>query len=117
MGDLFNRPLQTDRRRELRSNATKPEQTLWRHLRNNQLEHKFRRQQGVGPYILDFYCPSLKLCIEIDGDSHETPEGKIYDQARTEFLNQANIKTLRFTNTEVTENIQGVLETIRVNCL
>ncbi len=115
MGIIYNQLLQKDRRQDLRNNSTRAEQLLWKHIRQNQLGYKFRRQNGIGPYILDFYCPHLKLCIEVDGDSHETEEGKIYDHAREEFLKQAGIKTIRFTNIEVKKNIQGVLESIRMD--
>ena len=68
-------------RKQLRNNPTKAEQVLWKYLKNKQIKgYKFRRQHSVGNYILDFYCPALKLCIEIDGDSHFTDEGKNYDK-------------------------------------
>lgn len=65
-----------ERRQILRTNATAPEQQLWQVLRNNQLGIKLRRQHGIGHYIADFYCPALKLVIEVDGDSHFTQDGQ-----------------------------------------
>jgi very-short-patch-repair endonuclease len=68
----------------------------------------------VGNYILDFYCPQHQLAIELDGDSHFTESGTEYDAKRTSFLNKIDIQVLRFTNTEVLENLENVLERIRV---
>lgn len=74
--------------------------------------YKFRRQHSVGAYILDFYCPSEKLAIELDGDSHFTDEAIEYDRQRTVYLNALNIKVLRFLNTDVYENLNAVCEKI-----
>jgi very-short-patch-repair endonuclease len=63
--------------------------------------------------VLDFYCPSEKLCIELDGDSHYTEAGFEYDTPRTEILNSLNIRVLRFENKEVFENPEGILEEIK----
>jgi len=74
--------------------------------------YKFRRQHSVGPYILDFYCPSEKLALELDGDSHFTEEAIIYDQERTVYLNALGITVLRFLNTDLYENAEAVCERI-----
>ena len=60
---------------------TEPEKRLWSILRNNQLGVKFRRQHGIGHYIVDFYCPELKLIIEVDGESHFSEDAQAYDRA------------------------------------
>jgi very-short-patch-repair endonuclease len=73
---------------------------------------KFRRQHSVGPYILDFYCPSVRLAIELDGDSHFTDEGLAYDRERTAYLNALRIRVLRFFNSDVHANVAGVCEQI-----
>ena len=74
----FNRKEKEVQRKELRSNGTKYEATLWLILKNRQIDGvRFRRQFSVGEYILDFYCPELKLGIELDGQGHYTIEGKI----------------------------------------
>ena len=112
MGTFYNQPLQTERRRTLRNNATESEQVLWKQLRGSQLKEKFRRQFGVGPYILDFYCRKLRLAIEIDGDSHFSPEAELYDKEREMFISSNEIKTIRFTNLDVTQNITGVIDSI-----
>lgn len=112
MGTFYNRQSQTERRRALRNNATRSEQILWVYLKESQLREKFRRQFGVGPYILDFYCRRIRLAIEIDGDSHFTNDAEQYDKDREIFINSNEIKTLRFTNIEVIENITAVIESI-----
>ena len=74
--------------------------------------YKFRRQHSVGSYILDFYCPSEKLAVELDGDSHFTDEAIEYDCERTAYLNAFNIKVLRFLNSNVYDNLNVVCEKI-----
>lgn len=110
---LNNRPILKERRKELRNNATPAEQELWRVLKQSNLDgYKFRRQHSVGPYILDFYCPSEKLAIELDGDSHFTDDAMAYDLERTAYLNGVGIRVLRFLNTDVYVNIEAVCEKI-----
>lgn len=74
--------------------------------------YKFRRQHGIGNYIVDFYCPSLNLAIEIDGESHYTKEGETHDKQRKMFLNNLGIQTIRFTNPQVKQNLGGVIDFI-----
>ena len=77
---LYNRPVLKNRRKELRNGATPAEIKLWSMLKHSNLGgYKFRRQQSVGSYILDFYCPSERLAIELDGDSHFTADAVEYD--------------------------------------
>jgi very-short-patch-repair endonuclease len=110
---LHNSPCMKNRRKELRKNTTPAEQRLWRILRNRNLAgHKFRRQHSVGPYVLDFYCPAHKLAIELDGDTHFNDEAEEYDKNRTNYLNSMGIKELRFLNTDVFQNLDGVSEKI-----
>ncbi len=105
-----------DNRKKLRNSLTPAEAKLWTLLKNSQLENKkFRRQHSVGPYVLDFYCPSEKLCIELDGEGHYNGASFEYDSARTEYLNSLNIKVIRFENKDVFENTEGVLEEIKRN--
>ena len=102
MGTLFNRPDQKQRRQYLRTHMTKAEVILWSSLKGRGVRgEKFRRQQGVGVYILDFYCPSLRLAIELDGESHETTEAKKKDRERQDQLEQVGIRFLRFSNEAV----------------
>jgi len=97
--------------RQLRKNATDAEMLLWNILRDRQLENKkFRRQHPIGNYVLDFYCDTDKLAIELDGGQHA--DQKAYDQKRTDFLNAQGITVLRFWNNDVLTNIEGTAETI-----
>ena len=101
------------RRRVLRGRATEAERILWRLLRARRfLKLKFRRQHPVGPYIVDFYCARHRLAVELDGGQHFTLEGLAYDKRRTDYLAARSIRVLRFTNRELFENSDGVLETI-----
>jgi len=86
---------------------------MWRYLRNKQVFGlKFFRQYGVGSYILDFYCPELRLAIEIDGGQHNDKINILRDDNRTKFLNTLDINVIRFWNNDLTKNIAGVLEKI-----
>jgi very-short-patch-repair endonuclease len=96
--------------RRLRKNQTDAEKLLWKILRNRQLLGlKFRRQRPVGPYILDFYCHDCKLCVELDGGQHYTGEAQQEDEDRAAFLATRGVRTLRFSNLDVLQNIEGVL--------
>ncbi|MFA4875610.1 MAG: endonuclease domain-containing protein [bacterium] len=80
---LKGNPSQLDFKRHLRSEMTEPERCLWYRIRSKQLNSlKFRRQHGIGPYIVDFYCPERALVIEIDGDTHFTDEQQKLDSIR-----------------------------------
>lgn len=112
---IFNRPSKKKTRQYLRNNSTNAEQVLWRFLKNRQLGgYKFRRQYSIGRYIVDFYCPRLKLVIEVDGDTHSTKEEIKYDCQRQQYIESLNIKVLRFTNIDIYESIDWVLEEILI---
>ena len=101
---------------ELRNNSTDVERLLWRHLRNSQLEGiKFRRQQPIETYIVDFISFEKRIVIELDGGQHA--ENICYDEQRDACLRSNGFVVLRFWNNDVIENIEGVLEVIRQNCL
>ncbi|HEX9023726.1 MAG TPA: endonuclease domain-containing protein [Geobacteraceae bacterium] len=107
---LHNDPLLKDRRRELRRNQTEAEKAFWANVRCRQFHGmRFLRQYSVGPYILDFYCPSLKLAVELDGGHHNRPENLDYDEARSAYLAAYGVEVQRFWNHDVMKNIQGVL--------
>ncbi len=108
MNKLYNDAAHKDRRRELRSSMTDAERTLWKMIRNQALGVRFLRQYGVGPYTLDFYCPAKRLAIEIDGGQHMEDGQRQHDDDRSVFLLQQNIKVIRFWNTEVLNNQEGV---------
>ena len=111
---LYNNQNLKLRRKTLRANMPQPEQVLWYYLKGKNLkDYKFRRQYSVDSYILDFYCPKLRLAIEIDGDSHFIDDNAVgYDQKREEFLAKQNVNVIRFTNSDVTENINAVMNKI-----
>jgi very-short-patch-repair endonuclease len=102
-----------NRARSLRKKATNCERILWRRLRNrNFAGYKFRRQHPLDPYILDFYCPAVKLAIELDGGGHNYGSGQMRDQKREEFLAKRGISVVRFWNHQVREELDGVLRAI-----
>ena len=105
-----NRHQQKELRRQLRNHATPAEAILWRMLRARQVcGLLWRRQFGAGPYVLDFYCPTLRLCVELDGAPHFTPEGAEHDQQRTDYLRQQRIRVIRFENRFIFEQADRVL--------
>jgi len=102
-----------NRARLLRKKATDTERILWRHLRNrNFAGYKFRRQHPLDCYILDFYCPTAKLAIELDGGGHNYCVGQIHDRTRSEFLARKGIVVLRFWNHQVRQELDSVLQAI-----
>lgn len=111
---IYNKPIFKDRRRELRTKPTRHEELLWYRLRRNQLDgYRFFRQYSAGPYILDFYCPKLRLAIELDGAQHSERDTMEYDHERTMYLLGLDITTIRFSNKEVMNNIKDVIAKIR----
>ena len=98
---------------ELRKNETEAEKIIWEKLKNNKIKNlKFRRQHPISIYIADFYCHQLKLVIEIDGEYHWSKEQIIKDKERTDILNFNGLEIIRFTNNEVLNNINWVMEKI-----
>jgi very-short-patch-repair endonuclease len=117
MGDrnrgIYSRPLQKTRRTELRHSLTPTEIILWRKLQNRQiLNKKFRRQSGIGPYIVDFYCPDCTLVVELDGAHHFGFLRPEYDEHRTRFLERLGLKVIRFENKQVFRELEYVLQSI-----
>jgi very-short-patch-repair endonuclease len=108
----YNRTqLKTARARRLRRESTEVEKRLWTKLRDGRLDGlSFRRQHPAGPFILDFYCPQLRLSIELDGSQHQTNE--LHDVRRAAWLRRCGVTELRFWNKDVTRNLVGVLEVI-----
>lgn len=103
-------------RKHLRNHSTSAEAILWKYLKNSQLEgRKFRRQHSIEFYILDFFCPSENINIELDGQEHFEGYGLVQDERRDEFLKSLNIKILRFENKQVFENIDWVLNEIKAH--
>lgn len=99
--------------RKLRREQTDVERKLWQALRNRRFaSFKFRRQQPVGPYIVDFVCFEEKLVVELDGSQHGTVENRAADRTRTAYLENDGFRVIRHWNHELNENFDGVLEGI-----
>ncbi len=100
-----------NRAKELRSRMTMAERKLWFEFLRG-YKHRFVRQKIIGNYILDFYCQKLKMGIEIDGDSHVGIRNEEYDKKRTDELKEIGIEIIRFWNTDILKNLNGVVEII-----
>ncbi|MCB9082594.1 MAG: endonuclease domain-containing protein [Lewinellaceae bacterium] len=101
--------------RKLRRSMTVPEQMLWEKLCRRQLNgFHFRNQHPMAHYILDFYCHQARLAIEVDGGYHQEEEQRVWDENRTEVLNELGITVLRFSNEEVSFNMESVLSVIKL---
>jgi very-short-patch-repair endonuclease len=113
MAKHYNRLPMKERRKALRNTLSKAEAIMWNHLSRRQLHGcKFRRQHSVDQYVIDFYCPELKIAIEIDGDSHFMPGAEEQDKVRQKYIESFGIQFLRFTNDDVYKNIDGVCQRI-----
>ena len=114
MRTYLNQPSGTvPRARELRKNATEAEKLMWRALRENFPDAKFRRQVPIGPYYADFFSFSMKLVIEVDGGQHG--EAQDYDARRTAFLEAQGLRVIRFWNNDVLGNIEDVITQISLS--
>lgn len=100
------------RARELCHPQTPAEATFWCALRNRNFGYKFRRQHPIGPFIIDFYCAEVKLCIEVDGSSHFEENKQEYDAARTAYLESHGYHMFRCTNDDNRYNIHAVIAEI-----
>jgi very-short-patch-repair endonuclease len=113
MGTTFNKKSQKERRQLLRANSTLAEKILWHSLRGRQvLGFKFRRQHGIKYYIVDFYCPELKLAIEADGYSHEGEAAQRRDVRRQCSIEREGVRFLRFSDDEILGNTDKVIRRI-----
>jgi len=108
-------PLLRDYARKNRNNPTEAESLLWDYLKADGLGVTFKRQQIIGDYIADFVCISSKLIVELDGGYHQLPQQQINDSQRTEWLESRGYKVLRFTNEELFNGINNVLDKINEN--
>ncbi len=108
------KPSLSHRAQELRQTETEAEQIIWSWLRTKKLNGvKFRRQEPVGKYIVDFVSFEKKLIIEIDGGQHSLEDNRINDKARTEWLKSQGFRVIRFWNNEVSANLDGVITRIK----
>ena len=113
MNEFFNREDQKNKRRGLRHSMPDADVMLWSRLKGRQLLGcKIRRQYSVGSFVLDFFSAEIKLGIELDGDSHFQSGVREYDQKRQQFIESFGIKIIRILNTEIYQNLDGVLEMI-----
>ena len=101
-----------ERARELRSNPTPAERKLWYQFLRN-FNYPVLRQKPIDFFIVDFYCAKLKLVIEVDGDTHYTDVGLLYDKRRTEILEKYGLSVVRFSNNEVLNNFESVIYIIQ----
>jgi 5-methyltetrahydrofolate--homocysteine methyltransferase len=102
--------------KELRKRQTKAEKTLWLRLRDNQINGaKFRRQEPIGSFIVDFVCYNSKLIIEVDGSVHKAVETKTNDIYRNQWLKSEGFKVLRFWNSKILNDLDNVVNKIRKN--
>src|SRR5690349_21453871 len=96
------------RARGNRAEMTSAEDRLWSLLRNRRLGHKFRRQHPIGRYVIDFACPAIHLVIEVDGASHEAPDQRAFDAARTDYLHMNGWRVMRIPNVDVLQSLGHV---------
>jgi very-short-patch-repair endonuclease len=107
------RLLETRRARELRRLSPAAERILWARLKNRGLQGvKFVRSEPIGPYFADFACRSAKLVVEIDGATHSTDEEIAHDRRRTAFLAAEGYRVVRFSNAQVFENVEAIVDEI-----
>jgi len=116
MTKIFNQQSQLDLRRKLRSNLVKSERVLWGYIWNQRMDFKFKRQFGIGRYIVDFYCSQIKLVVEIDGMTHN--DEKIYnnDIKRQNYLESLGLIVKRYTSVDVLFNLKVVLDDLYYIC-
>jgi len=109
-------PTRFEQARFLKKVQTEAESFLWQRLRNRKLNgFKFRRQHPIDKYIADFYCHETKLIIEVDGEIHLNNDQIVYDKIRTEELESLGLRVIRFTNRQVLDKIDHVLQEISKN--
>ena len=104
-----------NRSREMRKEPTEEENKLW-HILLKHITPRFVRQKIIGFYIVDFYCPKLKLIVEIDGEQHFFEENAEYEKRREKFLNESGYKMLHFYNIDINKHIRDVEQTILYAC-
>jgi very-short-patch-repair endonuclease len=113
MTNIYNKAGFKDRRRELRQGMPLSERALWSRLRNRQLEGlKFRRQYGIGVYVVDICCPEVKLVVEVDGYSHTFEETWTRDEERRRYFEALGFAVVRVTSDDVHGELDAVMERI-----
>jgi len=118
MTKIFNRNTSKDTRKELRNNLTKGEVILWQHLKGSQLGgFKFRRQQSIQDFVVDFYCPEIKLAIEVDGQTHGFEEVFVRDQWRQNIIEKEGVIFKRYTSNDIFNNLDQTLDDLYQTCI
>lgn len=113
MGEIFNPTWSKERREKLRIRETPAEALFWQHVQGRKLVNaKFRRQHGIGPYIVDFYVREVRLVVEIDGNIHNSDKARDRDEARTRQIEVLNIEVIRFSNDSILKFLPQVLAEI-----
>jgi len=113
---IYNQRKFKERRQWLRNNCLKPERILWYKIRGKQLGYKFRRQHGIGNYIVDFYCPDLKLIVEVDGSVHSVKEVYEKDLVREKILKKNHSIIKRYTAVDILKDLDNVLLDLKYCC-
>ena len=113
---FHNRIVLKNRRRQLREDATKAERLFWSRLRRKQLGYIFRRQHSIGSYIIDFYCPSLRLAVELDGPIHSEGDRPQRDIARQRYLESYGIVVKRYYNDKILFDLDGAIINLKFVC-
>jgi len=118
MTKIFNRNKSKDSRKDLRNNLTKGEIIIWQHLKGSQLGgFKFRRQHSISDFVVDFYCPEIRLAVEIDGLTHAEEEIFAKDQWRQKIIEKENVIFKRYTSNDIFDNLGQTLNDLYQTCL
>ena len=113
MTEIFNKNCYKRLRQKLRKEIPRAEIILWNRLRRKQIANlKFHRQYSIGNFIVDFYCPEIKLVVELDGDTHFSDNHQEKDRLRDDKLKRLGLNILRFNNNDVYHNLAGVIDKI-----
>ena len=116
MEKIFNRKENKFLRRKLRKEMPKGEILLWQKINNKKSGYKFRRQYSIENYVIDFYCPELKLAIEVDGLTHNDLKSAEEDELRQKHIESLGIKIIRFSSTEIFEDLDSIATQVYFVC-
>jgi len=113
---LYNLEKYKNIRKALRKDMTKAEAVFWIHIKNSQLGYRFRRQYSIGKYIVDFYCPELKLVVEIDGATHDHPDVYKKDQEKQRYLESKGFTVIRYNDEEILNELDAMWDNLYNIC-
>lgn len=115
---IYNKQTTKENRRNLRKSQTPEGLIFWANVKGRRFhKYKFRRQYAIGKYIADFYCPQLRLIVEIDGGQHFEEGNKKYDELRTEYFEKLGMRVKRYTNVHIKNNLSGVMDDLMEACV